>query len=220
MTDLRFNADLFRIAYTCVSTEETRYYLGGVFMTPAKNGGALMVSTDGHRMAVIHDEDAIAPEGGVIVKAYKPALTLMKRGKRMIKRLVSAGGDKIATATDGMVWQASLTDITDGDPVESFAGAAMLMPIDGSFPDWRRVVPRIDGEAKSIPTFNAGLVGGFVDMANDLAKLRQQRTAPISIKAADASSPALVGLGDPRAFGVLMPLRPERGEEPALPSWL
>lgn len=52
------NADLFRIAYSCVSTEETRYYLNGVHLEPHPCGGAFMVATDGHRLIVVHDESA------------------------------------------------------------------------------------------------------------------------------------------------------------------
>ena len=50
MTTLTFRIESLKAVSTCVSTEETRYYLNGVFF---KDG--LMISTDGHRMAVIKD---------------------------------------------------------------------------------------------------------------------------------------------------------------------
>ena len=44
---------------TFVSTEEARYYLTGIYIERHPVKGVVMVATDGHRMAVIHDENGL-----------------------------------------------------------------------------------------------------------------------------------------------------------------
>jgi DNA polymerase III sliding clamp (beta) subunit (PCNA family) len=67
------NADLFRIVYSCVSTEETRYYLNGVHVEPHPVKGAILVATDGHRMLIAHDKDGSC-SGPIIVQMPRFAL--------------------------------------------------------------------------------------------------------------------------------------------------
>src|SRR5436305_1867910 len=55
------DANLFRAAAVCQSTEEVRSYLNGVFIRRHPKGGVLLVSTDGHRLFVGYDEKGKAP---------------------------------------------------------------------------------------------------------------------------------------------------------------
>ncbi|RCK40460.1 hypothetical protein [Thalassospira xiamenensis] len=52
------SAKHFYAAWQFVSTEKTRYYLNGVYIEPHKDGGVLLIATDGHSMAVIRDATA------------------------------------------------------------------------------------------------------------------------------------------------------------------
>ena len=110
-----------------ISTEETRYYLNGVYMhsSDGVNGKVLRcVATDGHRLARI---DAELPEGadtlpGVIV----PRKTVGELRKLLdddeIKIAVSVSETKIRFATPEIVLTSKV--------------------IDGSFPDYTRVIPQ------------------------------------------------------------------------------
>ncbi len=111
-----------------ISTEETRYYLNGVFLHAAKNdeGKAVLrtVATDGHRLALA---DVKAPKGseklaGVIV----PRKTINEA-----RRLVEGRDDVIEL------------EISDTKIILR-AGRAILTSklIDGSFPDYARVIPK------------------------------------------------------------------------------
>ena len=80
MSIIRVNANLFRLAQMTVSTEETRYYLNGIFIQPHAVQGVLLVSTDGHRMTVIHDETGHADQSA-IVRLSPEALKLCKLSK-------------------------------------------------------------------------------------------------------------------------------------------
>jgi hypothetical protein len=221
------SADMLRIATLCTSNEETRYYLNGVAVFPAPSGdGVLLVATDGHRMIVLHDAGgycgadcagAIIANTSPVLKNCKSKLTglMSTQFRRSILIDCSAGntGEKLAIHAD--------TDCTlraGGDITATGTSAATL--IDGTFPDFYRVVPRLSGDASglNVGTFNAFYIGTFAAIANELAKLRGARNGLFSIAGQDASSPALVKFSDAPAFGVLMPLRSEF-ETATLPDW-
>ncbi len=117
---------LFDKSKFAISTEETRYYLNGVYMHVAEGeeGRVLRcVATDGHRLARI---DAGLPEGaaempGVIVprKAVNELRKLLENDEAAIE--VSVSDTKIRFATP---------EITLTSKV-----------IDGTFPDYTRVIP-------------------------------------------------------------------------------
>ena len=118
---------LFDKSKFAISTEETRYYLNGVYMHVAESEGAKVlrcVATDGHRLARI---DAPLPEGaagmvGVIVprKTVGEMRKLLDDDEAMIA--VSVSETKIRFATPGVTLTSKV--------------------IDGTFPDYTRVIPQ------------------------------------------------------------------------------
>ncbi|MCJ8140580.1 DNA polymerase III subunit beta [Falsirhodobacter halotolerans] len=117
---------LFDKAKFAISTEETRYYLNGVYMHVATGeaGPALRcVATDGHRLARI---DAPLPEGaqgmaGVIV----PRKTVNE-----LRKLLDEDDADIAVSVSETKVRFATPSITMTSKV-----------IDGTFPDYTRVIP-------------------------------------------------------------------------------
>ena len=118
---------LFDKSKFAISTEETRYYLNGVYMhsSDGANGKVLRcVATDGHRLARIDTElpDGAETLPGVIV----PRKTVGELRKLLdvdeIKIAVSVSETKIRFATPEMILTSKV--------------------IDGSFPDYTRVIPQ------------------------------------------------------------------------------
>ena len=118
---------LFDKSKFAISTEETRYYLNGVYMhsSDGANGKVLRcVATDGHRLARIDTElpDGAETLPGVIV----PRKTVGELRKLLdvdeIKIAVSVSETKIKFATPEMILTSKV--------------------IDGSFPDYTRVIPQ------------------------------------------------------------------------------
>lgn len=104
-----------------VSTEETRFYLNGVFLHPCE-AGVLLVATDGHRLAkrLLRTDAPTAGLAPVIV----PRKTVDILGKILPKEgtiTLSASDAKIRIAADGLELTSKL--------------------IDGTFPDYVRVIP-------------------------------------------------------------------------------
>lgn len=187
---IRVNADLFRIAYTCASKEDVRYFLSGVYIEPHPAGGAILTATDGHRMVSIHDVDGEASTGA-IVSVTKEFLGLCKSGAEIPRQLHVFGPD--ATVKEG------------GTPI----GFAANCIVPGAFPDWRKVVPDYDEGAAAGPflSFDGPRLEAFSKIGVALAKVRKIGSAAMRVVTKDPMGGALILWPMlPHAFGILMPL--------------
>lgn len=112
-----FEADLAALFAPCVhaiSSEEVRYYLNGIYFT-ASDGNAVAAATDGHRL-VKHVAPLDAAFAGVIVP--RKTVGLLPKGSVQID------------VSDAKI------RLTQGDLV------IVSKLIDGTFPDYERVIPR------------------------------------------------------------------------------
>jgi hypothetical protein len=216
---MKLNADLFRIAYPCASIGQARYYLAGVFIHPAKQGGAYYVATNGHALVCLYDPEASGvPDAGVILSADKRALGLMKRTRGAERRNLTV--KNIETG----IWSGMLADIASNGGATDVA-PVMLRQIDGYFPDWRRVVPQWTAPEpdplNQTGVYNAQYLDILTEVSRQLAKLRGSRVGCLSLNAKDKTSPALVRFNDENAFGVIMPLadRHAGANAQSLPVW-
>jgi len=210
------NADLFRRALTCASTEATRYYLHGVQIEPCPDGGALLIATDGHVMIVLRDPDAHV-QGSAIVHPTMILKSLTAKMPRGYSHRFLAARDGAAVLVNGLAADGpgALDNLTaPTGAVESFQPAGAL--IDGSFPPWRRVIPGAGGETPVAfeDTFNA-------DLALRLAKaLCDGKTPMLRVQGYGKGHAGLVrGCGSIQGFGVLMPCRDSEGPLTTAPTW-
>ncbi len=132
---------LFEKSRFAISTEETRYYLNGIYLHRVE-GGPLprlrAVATDGHRLAQVETEASTGTEGmpGVIVP------------RKVVAEIVKLLGDT----------QAPVVVSLSPTKIRFQAGTVVLTSklIDGSFPDYARVIPTIN--KKILVLENADLV--------------------------------------------------------------
>lgn len=122
--DLRTLIDRTRFA---ISTEETRYYLNGIYLHAAEQGGVEVlraVATDGHRLARF---EMPLPEGAKDL----PGVILPRKAVGEIRKLIDAAGDAITVS------------VSDNKMRFSFDHIALTTKlIDGTFPDYERVIPK------------------------------------------------------------------------------
>jgi DNA polymerase III subunit beta len=117
---------LFDKAKFAISTEETRYYLNGVYMHVAKSadGPSLRcVATDGHRLAQI---DAPLPDGA----AGMPGVIVPRKTVGELRKLLDDDEAQIAVSV-------SETKVRFATPAIQLTSKV----IDGTFPDYTRVIP-------------------------------------------------------------------------------
>ncbi len=109
-----------------ISTEETRYYLNGIFLHAAKSNDVPMlraVATDGHRLARM---EVPLPEGA----AGMPGVIVPRKTVNELRKLIDEIDQDV---------QISLSDTK----IRFGFGNAVLTSklIDGTFPDYERVIP-------------------------------------------------------------------------------
>ena len=117
---------LFDKSKFAISTEETRYYLNGVYMHVAESeSGRVLrcVATDGHRLARI---DAGLPDGA----ADMPGVIVPRKTVGELRKLLDDDDAQIAVSVSETKVRFATPEITLTSKV-----------IDGTFPDYTRVIP-------------------------------------------------------------------------------
>ncbi len=118
---------LFDKSKFAISTEETRYYLNGVYMHVSDSDGAKVlrcVATDGHRLARI---DAPLPMGA----EGMPGVIVPRKTVGEMRKLLDDDNALIAVSV-------SETKIRFATPTITLTSKV----IDGTFPDYTRVIPQ------------------------------------------------------------------------------
>jgi DNA polymerase-3 subunit beta len=110
-----------------MSTEETRYYLNGIYLHAADNNGVAVlraVATDGHRLARF---EMPLPDGA----AGMPGIIVPRKTVGELRKLVEEAGDSI---------EVSLSESKIRFAFDHIILTSKL--IDGTFPDYMRVIPK------------------------------------------------------------------------------
>src|SRR5436190_606188 len=153
-----------------ISTEETRYYLNGIYLhvadsqggkAPAKGGTHLRaVATDGHRLARV---EMAAPSGA----SGMPGVIVPRKTVGELRKLIDETEETI--------------DIALSDTRIRFAFDAVTLSsklIDGNFPDYQRVIPT--GNDKTM-TVDRRMFAEAVDRVSTIAS-EKSRAIKISLK--------------------------------------
>jgi DNA polymerase-3 subunit beta len=121
--ELRSLIDRTRFA---ISTEETRYYLNGIYLHATKNNEVPViraVATDGHRLARV---EITAPEGA----AGMPGIIVPRKTVIELRKLVEEGEEEVQIALGETKIRCAIGE-----------AALTSKLIDGTFPDYDRVIP-------------------------------------------------------------------------------
>ena len=123
------SADLKRLidkTQFAISTEETRYYLNGIYLHTAgsgKNATLRAFATDGHRLAQV---DLPVPQGA----AGMPGIIVPRKTVGEVQRLIEDSEGEVAI------------EVSAGKIRFTLGGVVLTSKlIDGTFPDYGRVIP-------------------------------------------------------------------------------
>ncbi len=183
----------------CASTEATRYYLNGVFVN-IESRATVYVATDGHRMLVHRAElPAHEADNKMLGECIIPLASIAKL-------------KPVSKYTDSL----EFTQLADG---KYLLGDSVVTPIDGTFPDWRRVIPAplSPGDSVSRAQFNLAYLHDFQKAGKILGG-----HLPHIHYSSDERNPCAVTFGDlgtPMTFGVIMPYRNAAPLWAGLPDW-
>lgn len=177
--------DAFKWVMLGQSKEETRYYLNGVYFDKDT-----IVSTDGHRLHSFSHETKWGRE-----EEEKPKKGLTKSRKKAEpapepKPEVKPGSilpSKACALMMELVKETKAKEVTilfhDNLKFTINVGEAMLEGklIDGTFPDWRRVVPKKEN-LKGSTTLNNAEIKTIIPQLGVIAKISGNRTASLAIE--------------------------------------
>ncbi|MCC7252827.1 DNA polymerase III subunit beta [Hyphomicrobium sp.] len=122
--DLKRLIDKTRFA---ISTEETRYYLNGIFFHIAESGKTSMlraVATDGHRLAQAELPRPKGAEG-------MPGVIIPRKTVHELHRLIEESAETVSVAVSASKVRFEIGSVTLTSKL-----------IDGTFPDYGRVIPQ------------------------------------------------------------------------------
>jgi DNA polymerase III subunit beta len=159
--DLRSLIDRTRFA---ISTEETRYYLNGIYLHALPHDGVEVlraVATDGHRLARM---ELPLPDGALGI----PGVIIPRKTVIEVRKVIDEISEDVEIAL-------SETQIR-------FAiGAALLTSklIDGTFPDYERVIPEHNDKQLEVHCQE------FKDAVERVSAISSDRTRAVKLKIAD-----------------------------------
>ena len=137
-----------------ISTEETRYYLNGIYLhTVTRNGAETLraVATDGHRLARVELD---LPKGA----SGMPGVIVPRKTVNELHRLLEASGDTVHVGVSQAKIRFEVGTVTLTSKL-----------IDGTFPDYERVIPQ--GNDKVMKVANAEFMSA-VDRVSTIASER------------------------------------------------
>lgn len=143
-----------------ISTEETRYYLNGIYLHVAEGetGGLLRaVATDGHRLARVETEVPAGASG-------MPGVIVPRKTVGEIRKLLDEAPEEV--------------DVSVSDTrIQFVAGSITLTSklIDGTFPEYERVIPK-----NNTRTLRVGKKD-FSDAVGRVAAISQERSRPVKM---------------------------------------
>ena len=130
---------LIEKARFAISTEETRYYLNGIYLHTAQSSGKTVlraVATDGHRLAQIETD---APAGATGM----PGVIVPRKTVNEVHKLLEGVDGNVRVALSNTRIQFSIEKGADKVVMTSKL-------IDGTFPDYQRVIPQANNKVMMV----------------------------------------------------------------------
>ena len=144
-----------------ISTEETRYYLNGIYLHATQSGDTQVlraVATDGHRLARVEIEPV--PEGA----SGMPGVIIPRKTVAELRKLIDEESGDI---------EIGLSDTR----IQFKAGTVMLTSklIDGTFPEYERVIPKDNDKVLRVG------VSDFSTAVARVSAISSERSRPIKM---------------------------------------
>ena len=155
--ELRGLIDRTRFA---ISTEETRYYLNGIYLHEADRDGTAMlraVATDGHRLASVEIPLPAGAEG-------MPGVIVPRKAVTELRKLIDESGDGVAVS------------LSESKIRFAFDDAVLTSKlIDGTFPDYQRVIPEGNDKVMEVDC------GVFAEAVDRVSAISSEKSRAIKL---------------------------------------
>ena len=146
-----------------ISTEETRYYLNGIYLHAADSDGTKVlraVATDGHRLARVEEP---LPEGA----GSMPGVIIPRKTVAELRKLLDEASGEVEVALSDTRVQFAIGQVTLTSKL-----------IDGTFPEYERVIPRDNDKVLRVGKKD------FADAVARVAAISSERSRPVKLSLA------------------------------------
>jgi DNA polymerase-3 subunit beta len=149
-----------------ISTEETRYYLTGIYLHPASQGGLATlraVATDGHRLA---QAELPLPAGAEAM----PGIILPRKTVHELARLIESSETMVSVGVSASKARFEIGTVT-----------LTTKLIDGTFPDYARVIPKANDKVLKVRN------GAFVAAVDRVSTIVSERGKAVKLNLGDGT---------------------------------
>lgn len=149
-----------------ISTEETRYYLNGIYLHSAERNGAQVlraVATDGHRLASV---EVPLPDGASGI----PGVIVPRKTVGELRKLVDETTSDIAVGLSETKIRFSFDDTVLTSKL-----------IDGTFPDYQRVIPEGNDKKMDVDT------KGFAEAVDRVSVISSEKSRAVKLSIASGN---------------------------------
>ncbi len=179
-----------------ISDESVRYYLKGVQVAPLATGGVTLVATTGHVLGAMRLSAVEASATATfILGASKDLLRACKPRKNNLRTIVCRP-DRVDVYENYNAEEPGTPVYTGHKPY-----------VDGTFPDWRRVLPTTVSGARNEAPRGAGTAPTWAGLNPTLLALFAGTGISGVSFSWNGDGAILVANSDPRFLGVIMPMR-------------
>lgn len=206
----RVNPKYFAAIELYAAKQDVRYYLNGVRIEPHPQQGAIIIATNGHRLAAIHDPDGWCKEPIIVGDIPRSLVAACK-----------AKGNELKFTAPKQLWVSKTSAVVMGcddsappqDPFNVMAlHAVRITLIDGNYPNWQRVLPKKRAELPTrFPSLNPAYLAELHEVASILDPLSRKHGAAVRLEALDEHSSIVARIPRldllERFVAVIMPLR-------------
>jgi len=200
MSKITIMQDVLKAIAPYQSTEQARYYLNGISFQDG-----LLVATDGHRCV------ALKP---AVCKGGKDMPHFILPSDVVAKIIKTKSPDRRASVFVDIDLKAKMASVylSDKEDNRHEIASYRFEPVDGQFPNWRRIVPAAKYYKQGVPAdFSPDYLADFASLGSQIRIYpNAEPTAPMIVRAKCAHYDA---------FGVLMPMRGDNGMD-MIPGWL
>lgn len=210
----RVNPHYFAAVHHCTAQKDPRTYLEAVQIERHPDSGVIMVATNGHVLAAVHDEKGwLHPDHNNILVA--------RTTKRLLSALTKARGHddlppaQLWISADCLVVTSDMEEpdqksLAEPEPFGPSSHAAERSTLlNDKLPDWRRPQPPETTEETGTPWVSSIYLALFNEIAKNLGVTSMAPGGGMQLHYTGANHVIAVRLGDPdlqdRFLGLIMP---------------
>lgn len=224
----RVNPKYFAAVNCFAAKHDVRYYLNGVRIEPHPTQGVVMVATNGHIMAVMHDPEGwIDPEceGMIVATPSSRLLTACKKkgsSKETCRQEVNA---LWISENAGLVTWGDVNAKPEPFGLGTLASEKIAL-IDAKYPNWKRVLPEKQRALTGgvFPQAQSQYFETCYEAAKIVYPSHRYLTAPLDIQYEGDDGKIIVRLGYDelveRFVAIIMPVSVQSRPKQLLPEWL